>query len=160
MNRLFIPQDLLMSLVDIGKEMNVQDEAMTRLPLWMVSDMVRRTSVIGGHDGRERREFEATDMCHKCHLRYLDNKELDDDCEECDEELFWHYSEERETLDNAGCFFTMKACQAHIDQNSYHYRDPKPFAVSVWRNPEMEMVMRFLKVIGSDVESVPEETNG
>jgi len=41
-------------------------------------------------------------------------------------------------------FFTAKACQEHIDSNSYHYNKPSVYLNSAWRNPEMELVSRFL----------------
>lgn len=42
------------------------------------------------------------------------------------------------------CFFTSKACQEHIDSNSYHYNNPVNYLNSGWRNPEMELVQEFL----------------
>jgi hypothetical protein len=41
-------------------------------------------------------------------------------------------------------FFTAKACKEHIEQNDYHYREPKCYLNHAWRNPEMELVSKFL----------------
>ena len=41
-------------------------------------------------------------------------------------------------------FFTAKACEEHIKSNSYHYKDPVSYLKHAWRNPEMELVSKFL----------------
>jgi len=37
-----------------------------------------------------------------------------------------------------------KACKEHIEQNHYHYNNPKDYLVHAFRNPEMETVLEFL----------------
>jgi hypothetical protein len=42
---------------------------------------------------------------------------------------------------------THKACQKHIDENYYHYKegmDTKDYAQVAWRNPEFENLIRIL----------------
>jgi hypothetical protein len=41
-------------------------------------------------------------------------------------------------------FFTEKACEEHIRLNSYHYADPHSYVSHAFRNPEMELVQKFL----------------
>jgi hypothetical protein len=48
----------------------------------------------------------------------------------------------KEQFQNA--FFTEKACLEHIKQNNYHYSNPVDYLTHAFRNPEMELVMKFL----------------
>ena len=41
-------------------------------------------------------------------------------------------------------FFTAKACEAHIKANHYHYKQPTCYLNHAFRNPEMELVSKFL----------------
>ncbi len=41
-------------------------------------------------------------------------------------------------------FLTAKGCQQHIDNNKYHYNKPTVYLNHAWRNPEMELVSKFL----------------
>ena len=70
-------------------------------------------------------------------------------CDDC-HEYFSFYS----TIDvfnlRAGVFFTEKACQEHIDQNDYHYNKPRVFAVSAWRNYEMQEVMQHISALTTE----------
>jgi hypothetical protein len=43
------------------------------------------------------------------------------------------------------CFLTKRACERHIRLNDYHYRQPKPFADTAWRNPEFERLLRIVE---------------
>lgn len=47
-----------------------------------------------------------------------------------------------QTLSNA--FFTAKACEEHIKANNYHYQQPVSYLNHAFRNPEMELVSKFL----------------
>jgi hypothetical protein len=42
-------------------------------------------------------------------------------------------------------FLTKKSCQKHIAQNSYHYEKPHTYAMTAWRNPEMDRLLDILK---------------
>lgn len=41
-------------------------------------------------------------------------------------------------------FFTEKACKEHIRLNDYHYKKPTDFLSHAFRNPELELVLKFL----------------
>ena len=45
--------------------------------------------------------------------------------------------------DRTGCFITKKAVENHIKLNSYHYSNPRPYAMTAWRNPEFE---KFIEI--------------
>lgn len=41
-------------------------------------------------------------------------------------------------------FLTEKACKEHIRLNRYHYSNPHDFLQHAFRNPELEMVLKFI----------------
>ena len=45
---------------------------------------------------------------------------------------------------NKNAFLTAKGCKDHIEKNSYHYNDPIDYLNCAWRNPEMELISKFL----------------
>lgn len=57
-----------------------------------------------------------------------------------------------ETCDRENCFLTEKACKEHIESNHYHYTDPKDYLNHAWRNPEMELISKFLcGLVGKEI---------
>jgi hypothetical protein len=49
-------------------------------------------------------------------------------------------------------FFTAKACEEHIELNDYHYNEPICYLNHAWRNPEMELVSKFLcEISGGEI---------
>jgi hypothetical protein len=49
-------------------------------------------------------------------------------------------------------YFTEKAAQAHIEANGYHYNEPFVYVVSAWRNPELQTIMQFMRIFGTENE--------
>lgn len=49
---------------------------------------------------------------------------------------------EQEVYQNA--FFTAKACDEHIRLNKHHYRKPDCYLSHAGRNPEMDLIQKFL----------------
>lgn len=144
-----------MELLEVSKEMNVQDNCGTRLPIWVVYEDVCIYDTNRSTFEHIRRVEETEDiMCKSCSEKFVDGT-APDDCYECDPDCFVSYKIERQPNLNAGFFFTQKACQEHIDQNHYHYNNPAPYAEGVWRNPELELVIAYLK----DFEEMLERGN-
>lgn len=146
------------SLPEIGSRMATQNHLSTQYPLWVIAvdkKIWMPHSFMWDYDGKERvneeyHEINPRDLCESCRAIYDKNQEedLDDelpeDCDDCDPDAFnWYKLEEDYDL-NAGAFLTQAACQDHINQNHYHYHNPRPFAWSAWRNPEMIAVMQHL----------------
>ena len=144
------------SLEEIGKEMAVQDNRATQFPLFIVMEDVER-AVPDGCGESKRKDSDSPDyfagMCEECKKKSDNSEELPDYCDECDPDCFWHCEISREPNLNAGVFFTAKACQKHIDENSYHYNNPKVYGIGAWRNEEMQSVM--LHLIEHAGEEVP-----
>lgn len=68
--------------------------------------------------------------------------ELDIDTNEI--ELIYYRNIENVVTQQTGCFLTKRACKRHIELNHYHYNEPHTYAMTAWRNPEFE---RLLKII-------------
>ena len=55
------------------------------------------------------------------------------------EKCYYDYEKQ---YDNS--FFTAKACELHIKANKHNYNEPHSYLQHAYRNPEMELVLRFL----------------
>jgi len=47
--------------------------------------------------------------------------------------------------DKTNVFFTEKAARDHLQRNKHHYWNGQEYGISGWRNPELEMIHKFLK---------------
>lgn len=57
---------------------------------------------------------------------------------------------------DSNVFLTKRACQRHIEQYGYHYSKPHTYAMTAWRNPEFERVLRILQTMNIDDIKVTE----
>jgi hypothetical protein len=70
-----------------------------------------------------------------------DNYDLSDYAEEEFEIRLVHIKyEDRYT----GMFLTEQACETHIKENHYHYKNPRSYVMHAWRNPELEQLLEIL----------------
>jgi hypothetical protein len=102
-------------------------------------------------------------------IRYLaDNKEsIDPHCEKDDDELVREATLLYNAMDDVdidvflerkefrkievttmnkyqNAFFTAKGCKEHIRLNNYHYNEPTCYLNHAFRNPEMDLIFKFL----------------
>ena len=104
-------------LKDIGSEMVKQDNRSTQYPLYVVQEDERRMPTL---------------------VEDADGYETDEDGDKIP------YIDKPKIALEPGVFFTAKACQEHIDENSYHYTNPRVYAIAAWRNPEVQTIMQSL----------------
>lgn len=132
----------------IGNDMVQQDCRITQNVLFVVQETVERVVPMGLADERRRVDCDSPDywkgMCETCAAMDENGDCLPDDCQDCDDNLFYWVAIERDLNFEAGVFFTEAACDAHIKQNHYHYNEPRSYGISAWRNPEMQAVMNDL----------------
>jgi len=59
----------------------------------------------------------------------------------------WGYYKIEESLvsNQTGCFLAKSSCKRHIELNDYHYSNPHTYAMTAWRNPEFERVLKILE---------------
>ena len=80
--------------------------------------------------------------------RIYESGEYEDYLEEQD---FTLYNEEKRTRYSNG-FFTRKACEVYIAQNSHNLHEPSCQLLHAYRNPEMETVSKFLcEISGGEI---------
>jgi len=133
------------TLIAISKEMQTQDNRATAYPLFVVMVDKKVYGCESWCNEVERKEdFDSDYLCEKCAEKYENNEDLDDYCEDCDQDCFVWFSWEKDFDLKAGVFFTAKACDEHIRLNDYHYSNPRSYAISAWRNYEMQEVINFL----------------
>jgi len=139
------------TLKDIGNKLNTQDNRSTAFPLFVVQSLKKQyVDRSWDWEHAERKEdWNSGDLCNKCQLKELHGKNLPKYCEDCDADLFVYYNEEYEFDLQAGVFLTEHACKEHIKYNGYHYHRPRIYAISAWRNDEMQSIMKILSVLAS-----------
>jgi len=142
------------TITETGENMIKQDNRATQYPLFVIQDQIRKwVEVDADYDERERtEEIKEYFLCNLCHTLSADDKELPPECEMCEEDAFDHYVLEWEfKISQAGVFFTENAIDTHIAENRHHYRNPRSYVISAWRNPEMQALMRQTVNIGGKV---------
>lgn len=151
------------SLTKLATEMLEQDPRSTRMPhLFQIRDWKRvydwnlngdfqcwissdgEFTVIETVEGfKEHLELLGIEEPENLEELWEDKYDLQDWIEEnCDELTECSYSMEP-VYSNS--FLTAKAAQAHLDSNYYHYhKDADVYLNHAWRNPEAELVSKFL----------------
>lgn len=144
-----------MDLKETSKLMREQSNRHTQYPLFVLYSTKKiHVSPVDDYDGAQRvDEIQECDLCQACKDEYDEGTELTEYCDMCDDEAFDYFKEVRGMNDMAGVFLTEKACEDHIAQNSYHYKEPKSFVISAWRNPEMVAVMQSILSLTGDIPS-------
>lgn len=156
-------------LKELGKKMNAQNTRMTQFPLFVVQELKEvvkadgcgdRTIYVCDEDELSYEEYnEILDMQSEedetVKKEFIEKSERFDSVEELNafDSYAWRavdISDEWVISDMAGTFLTAEACETHIAQNSYHYRQPRSYAISAWRNYEMQEVMEYLSALGSE----------
>lgn len=157
-------------LAELAKELNTQDNAATRNPIWCIMDKEivlvpddygdfkvvtdsERTITLEDFademaenvpEALEPEVQEAICMCD-------DTVELRDALETYTSEdpndyiLFDARREERICRDSTG-FLTKKSAEEHLKQNAHHYSyEARVYALSAWRNPVFERLIDIIK---------------
>lgn len=82
----------------------------------------------------------------------LDKDDMDGFCEFCHNHFGWYETRvvwvgKKEEVAQNAMFLTKRSCQQHISNNFYHYSRPRTYAMTAWRNPEVERLLNILKSI-------------
>lgn len=164
MKNIEVSDEMYASLMNISKEMNTQDHRCTRMPYFF---QVQETKKVPAHDGCGKEVWWSTE--HEQELRNvhdmkewvcenIDYLELAEDINTfdiinamndyevadilTDNGFERFYEEDKEEYSNA--FFTSKACDEHIRVNGHNLHNPINYLSYASRNPEMELVSKFL----------------
>jgi len=156
MKKIEISDEMYNSLMELSKDLNSQNHRITTMPYFFQIQTDEQVAVPEGN-GTEAWHYdgaviETDEEIKDAVIEYKEwedykaefDKLTDSEIEEYLEEAGWSKCnfDTVKRLENS--FFTEKACKAHIEQNSYHYNNPVDYLSHATRNPEMELVMKFL----------------
>ncbi len=160
MKTIEVTDEMYAFLVDLSMELNSQDHRATRMPyIFQVREtkeietgvgMGEEVWVLGGDISLRTDDDikEAVFELKGWDMEEAEYHKLFDDLDEYDiEEILENnyrkcYITTEYTYENA--FLTSKACDEHIRVNRHNLNSPVNFLTGVYRNPELEKVMRFL----------------
>jgi hypothetical protein len=143
-------------LMELSKEINSQDHRCTAMPYFFQIQTKKEVpspegcgneawykddNTIESEEEINQEIFEIKEeQLSIDEIKKLDNWEKEEILEGSGWRKIYYTTENQ--YENA--FFTAKACELHIKKNDYHYREPVSYLQGAWRNPEMEMIMKFL----------------
>lgn len=144
MKTIEVTDEMYNSLMELSKEMTSQDMRCTQMPHMFQIQTDEEIQVPEG-EGKEKFLY-AGEILDKEDLTSL-WKEVQDDYDGYQEFIDHNhiidiYTDIVKKYQNT--FLTARACQKHIDANDYHYNKPVVYLNHAWRNPEMELVSKFL----------------
>lgn len=144
--------DSLEFIKKLAEEMKSQDNRLTAFPIFVIQVDKKVYGDRSFCDEAERKEDSDGSLCKECEKLQKENEELPNYCSDCDPECFVWYKIEEEFDLQAGVFLTAKACEEHIKMNDYHYSHPRSYAIGLWRNPEMEKLVKIIfEIAGIEV---------
>lgn len=172
MKTIEVTDEMYNSLMEISKEMNTQDNRCTAKPhlfqvqetktlptcdgcgdeIWVSDDGYEikskealidivaedlydndeKYAYIEGNDAREKATLEAQEMWNE------------NECSNWLKENDYRRVEVQNVSFLSNCFFTSKACDEHIRINGHNLHEPVNYLTHAFRNPEMELVSKFL----------------
>ena len=157
MKTIKISDEMYNSLKKLSEEINYQDDRATQMPYFFQIKTKEQISVPEGcgteawnYDGslfetdEEIKDavFECKDWDKKNQSEFdkLRDFEIDEILRGAGyNKVNYDY---KDNLENS--FFTAKACQKHIKGNKHHYKEPVDYLSFAFRNPELELVFKFL----------------
>lgn len=161
-----------MDLLETSKLMREQNHRHTQYPLFIVQELQEVVKAEGcgdyvkyvSNDGENEltvEQYEAIEEAQNADPEEEVDPELLEELgiDNVDDIDLYDYrsielSEEWVYRDDAGFFFTEKACHDHIKANHYYYNKPRSYVISAWRNYELQETMRMLlKLTGEEIPS-------
>ena len=173
MKTIEVSDEIYDGLIEISKDLNTQDHRATAMPYFFQVKTKKEVPAFEGsgdiilwyntYSEKELRTEEEIRECISEHIYENDNSltELtDEEAEEKSKRIvsemdsydmeewleshdFVKYELNEESV-YENCFFTEKACELHIKQNKHNLNKPVSYLNHAFRNPEMELVMKFL----------------
>ncbi len=162
MKTIQVTDEMYYSLMELSKEINGQNHRCTAMPYIFQIQTEEDVAVPAGngetiwaYDGSvlaTDEEIKEAVIEHKEWEEKEAEEKFDElncfDIEEILKSAGWHQFDRDFVKRYQNAFFTEKACKEHIVANNYHYHKPVDYLTGAFRNPEMELVMRFLCELG------------
>lgn len=151
MKTIEITDEMHAALMAISEEMNSQDHRYTRMPyMFQVMSTTRDLCVEGSGEevwiDDEGVEIGSEEELIK-HIAEISNEEYegrDEEAIDYAENTGYRLLNLQDGKQYQNFFFTESACREHIRKNNYHYSEPKDYLTGAFRNPELELVQKFL----------------
>ena len=161
MKNIQVSDEMYDTLMELSKELNTQNYRGTAMPYFFQVRSIEEYST-GEGQGESVYVMDGavikTDAEKKEAISEYNDWDEDESNEQFKELDEWdintkleeigfhvHYMGIRDNLTNA--FLTEKACKKHIEMNGYHYNQPMDYLSHGFRNPELELVMKFITEI-------------
>ncbi len=157
MKKIDVTDEMYEFLMNLSNELNTQDNRATAMPYIFQIETKEQIAVPKGC-GSEAWNCDGTLIETEDEIKeaVFEWKEWDEENQD-DYDRLKDYEIE-EILEVAGwdkvnydftnryqnAFLTAKSCKEHIVSNSHHYTNPVDYLSHAFRNPELEMVMKFL----------------
>lgn len=156
MKTIEVTDEMYEFLMNLSNELNTQDHRGTRMPYFFQVQTKKQIAVPEGN-GTEawhyddslietKKEIEEAVNEYKgwdeasTEFNHLEDYEVEGILESIGySKVYYDY---RDNLENA--FLTSKACDEHIRVNRHNLKSPVNYLSGSFRNPELEMVMKFL----------------
>lgn len=164
MKTIEITDEMYVKLIELATEMTTQDHRCTAQPyIFQIREIEQVPAADGNgnmawfYDGAMLEDADEIidalfeyyeENKSKKYLKSLQSWEMEDLMEEAGYRKIWY--ENKEVFKNA--FLTAKGCKDHIERNGYHYNQPTDYLSHAFRNPEIELVSKFLcGLVGKDI---------
>ena len=168
MKTIELSNEMYEKLIELSNEINTQSHRSTRMPyIFQIHEKKRIYGVDGdydndgyvwvpndGGDTTENDRESMIDALESIDVEFNKEKITDDELEELMEEneFYKGYYREQEVYSNA--FLTEKSCKKHIELNNYHYSRPIDYLSYAFRNPDMELIFKFLcELTGKEIHT-------
>src|SRR5574343_133186 len=156
MKTITITDEMYDFLMELSKEINTQDNRATAKPYFF---QIQTREEVAAPEGCGEKawafdggKIQTQDEIDQVIFDYYDPQYTMEEIKQMDEwdkfdmlrdqgwrEVNFDYKDEYQNA-----FLTAKACKEHIERNHYHYHKPVDYLQHAFRNPELEMVFKFL----------------
>jgi hypothetical protein len=156
MKTIQVSDEMYAQLMELSKEMNIQDKRATAEPYFFQIQTKKKIYVPDGCGNEcwvnDDNEIETEEGINDTIFQYEDEaipieniqSMKDYEKEEILERAGWRKVNYQFEDQYENAFFTSKACKDHIEKNHYHYHKPIDYLTHAFRNPEMELIFKFL----------------
>lgn len=111
-------------------------------------------------------EFYDIDDDAKEAWKEVDKRSAEDICDFMKDTLGWdnvygvvYFRKSKKVSENTGAFLTKRACQQYIDKYGYNHWDPHTYAMTAFRNPELERLLNILKNLKFNKDEISDSDN-
>lgn len=165
MKTIEITDEMYDFLMELSKEINTQDNRATAKPYFFQIQTKEEISVPEGNGTKawwfDGSKLVTQDEIDQAIFDYYDTEHTIDQIKQMDEwdkfdllkrmgyrEVWFDYEHKYQNA-----FLTAKACKEHIRSNHYHYKEPIDYLSYAFRNPELEMVLKFISDLWGNIKS-------